>query len=218
LVPKEDLYYLNHLKYENNIGNEVSLRLRLFYVIQFLHPGIAKLLRIKLNELGYLDKVDEPYMQVIFSLDKLIISNYRDARLWYKMGIVLDQLGQYDDAIDCYKQVIAIKDDYAQTWNRKGITHMKKVEYDKAVECFDKALRNIKEQITNWDFADLWNNKGISLFNLGRYKEAFECFNTAVHKQDNYGLSWHNQGITLLNQGNDKDARRCFNKAKSCRS
>jgi len=58
--------------------------------------------------------------------------------LWYNKGLILDKLGNLEQAITSYDNAIEIKPGYANAWYSKGLAFGKLGKHKQAVKCFDK--------------------------------------------------------------------------------
>ena len=89
-------------------------------------------------------------------------------------GVVLNNLGQYDEAIEQYDKVIGIDPNDTYAINNKGTALSDLGQYDEAIELYDKAIGidpNYTYAITN---------KGNALSNLSKYDEAIEMYDKAL--------------------------------------
>ena len=60
--------------------------------------------------------------------------------MWYKKGLSLVNMDEYEKAVECFDKVIEMDDDFADAWHNKGLSFGNMEKYEKAVECFDKAI------------------------------------------------------------------------------
>ena len=56
------------------------------------------------------------------------------------MGIALEEQGKLDEAIEAYKQALAIKPDYAEAYNNMGIALEEQGKFNEAIQAYTKAL------------------------------------------------------------------------------
>jgi len=137
----------------------------------------------------------------------LFSSSKKRAGEWVKKGIALDELGRYEEAIECHDRALEIDSEDAAAWYNKGIALMKLGRYEEAIECFDEVLKIDPE------YAYAWNNKGFSLMKLGRYEEAIECFDEVLKIYPEDAYAWYNKGIALFELGRHEEAIECFDRA-----
>jgi tetratricopeptide (TPR) repeat protein len=87
-----------------------------------------------------------------------------DSTAWHRKGIVLDNLGRYEEALQVYDKALELKPNDFDAWHRKGGTLDKLGRYEEALLAIDKALK-LKPDVSN-----AWHRKGGTLVKLGRYR------------------------------------------------
>jgi tetratricopeptide (TPR) repeat protein len=107
-------------------------------------------------------------------------------------GTALDQLGRYEEAVECFDKVLEINPKDAEALNNKGSSLIKMNRYEEAVECFDEALT-----IDPHNFVTHYN-KGIALGKLGRYEEAIRSYDETIKIVPDYAIAIYSKGQTLL--------------------
>ena len=122
-------------------------------------------------------------------------------------GLAHDDLGKYDEGIECYDKALEIDGKYVTAWYNKGISLHDLGRYEEAIESFDKALE-IDDKHVNACY-----NKGAVLAKLGRYDEAIEYYDKALEIDDKYVNAWNNKGVALNHLGKHKEAIRCYDRA-----
>jgi tetratricopeptide (TPR) repeat protein len=126
-------------------------------------------------------------------------------------GIALNSLGQYEEAIKCYDEVINKLDPTSVlAWLHKGVTLVKLGKTEEAIECFDEIITKLDPK-----YVHAWGDKGWALDKLSRYQEAIECYDKALEIDSNDKNVLDSKGYTLLNLGKYEAAIECFNKALS---
>lgn len=119
----------------------------------------------------------EDWLKEDISIKKLV-NNKTAVKEWVKpwmnKGIVLAQMGDFEEAIECFNKALQINPMDINVWYNKGVALKKTEHYDKAINCFDKIIE------INPKYAKAWYNKGKILYQLERYKEAKEYSNKAV--------------------------------------
>jgi tetratricopeptide (TPR) repeat protein len=68
-------------------------------------------------------------------------------------GLALDNLGKYEQAIECYDKALEIEPNYILAWYNKGNALGNLGKPEEAIECYDKALQ------IEPDYADVLNKK-----------------------------------------------------------
>jgi tetratricopeptide (TPR) repeat protein len=145
---------------------------------------------------------------------------------WYNKAFDFDNLGEYEEAIECYDAAIELDPEDSIAWYNKGVALVKISRYggalklgnfDGTIESYDEAIwlgkyygaiECLDEAIgIDPESADAWNNKGVALDNLGRlekheeainyYEEAIECYDEAIKLDPEDSIAWYNKGNTL---------------------
>ena len=85
----------------------------------------------------------------------------------YNKGSVLDELGQYDEAIQQYDKILGIDPDDTLAINNKGNTLSNLSRYDEAISMYDKVLSLDPEDVDT-----IFNKAFVLGVNLNSYDEA----------------------------------------------
>ncbi|HMB44614.1 MAG TPA: tetratricopeptide repeat protein, partial [Candidatus Methanoperedens sp.] len=59
---------------------------------------------------------------------------------WYKKGVEFNNIGKYNDAIECYKKALEINPKNEKTWNNIGSVYFKLKMYLEALKSYEKAI------------------------------------------------------------------------------
>jgi tetratricopeptide (TPR) repeat protein len=95
-------------------------------------------------------------------------------------GIALQQSGQLDEAVDCYKKSLIIDPENAVVYLNVGIALQAKGKMDEAVVNYKKAI-SIKP-----DYADAYSNLGNTLKEQGKLDEAISSRQKAILVRSKY--------------------------------
>jgi tetratricopeptide (TPR) repeat protein len=146
--------------------------------------------------------------------NKTIEINPESASAWENSGIILYNLGEYNESIEAFNKAIGINKSHFYAWNNRGLSLYRLSDYRKAIESFDMALK------INPQYADPWKNKGIVLYEWGiecndssKYHGAIEALKKAIeiHPEDSEALIC--RGKTLYQLSEYEDAIKDFKKA-----
>ncbi|CAD8198453.1 unnamed protein product [Paramecium octaurelia] len=119
----------------------------------------------------------------------------------------LNQLKQYEQAIQCCNKSITLNPNYVSAWNNKGFALDNLNKYEDAIKCYNKALTLNPKNDTSW------TNKGHTLNNLAQYNEAIQCFDQAITIYPNSFYAFKNKGLALHNLQQYQNAIMCYQKA-----
>ena len=154
------------------------------------------------------------------------------------LGVCLNNLGRYEEAIDCADGALKLNPKEAHALYIEGFALNRLGKYVEAIEACDEALTfdannclvlsekgdalaylgrheeaiSIFDRILSLQLDErVLNNKGISLINLERYEEAILSFGTAATIRPDKHEALHNRGGLLLKIGQYEDAIATFN-------
>ncbi len=131
----------------------------------------------------------------------------KTARFWSNKGGSLHSVGQYKEAIACFRKALEINPHHAIAWSNMGHSLATIGEHEEAIQCFEHALKS------NLRSANAWCNKGISLSALGRHDEAFGCFDQALEIDPQNAPAWNNKGNELSLLSRHDEAIRHYDQA-----
>jgi tetratricopeptide (TPR) repeat protein len=123
-------------------------------------------------------------------VEKLVIDGDQkfNSNLFQEVGIGMLTLGQYNEAIEDFTNVIRLNPSYAYAYNSRGIARAKSDDPDGAIEDFEKIMA------IDPDYVDAYNNRGFVLRQLNKLTEAIEDFTTAIRLSPNYIRAYNNRG------------------------
>lgn len=108
--------------------------------------------------LTYINKSIEYWGQLTY-LDKLPWARGSSSQsgAWNLKGLILDKLGQYEEAISYFDNALRINPENVYAWTNKGITYYNVGSYEKAIECYDSAIA------IDPSYIDAYTQKNIAL-------------------------------------------------------
>ena len=118
----------------------------------------------------------------------------------YAQAVALRQLGNYDEAIVAYQQVIALDEKFASPWNGLGNAYRDLKRYDEAVAAYQQAIA-LDEK-----FAIAWSNLGLAYRDLKRYAEAVAAYQQAIALDEKFAYHWNGLGNVYTDQKRYDDA------------
>ncbi len=122
------------------------------------------------------------------------------------LGILLNQLGEYQKAISAYKKAIQIEPNNVAAYNNLGFVFYQLGEYQKAISSYENAIQ-IKP-----NYADVYYNLGNTLKKLEEHQKAITSYEKAIQINPNYADVYYNLGNTLKELGERQKAQNCYKK------
>jgi predicted O-linked N-acetylglucosamine transferase (SPINDLY family) len=117
------------------------------------------------------------------------------------------QAGQFAQAEQLYRKVLAVKPDHADAWNRLGSLAGQAGEHQAAVDCFRKAIA------VNAYRPDYHHNLGFSLLCQGQFELAGKSFEKVLQFQPGNAQAYFYLGSCLFNMGKVEQAILPFQRA-----
>jgi protein O-GlcNAc transferase len=115
--------------------------------------------------------------------------------------------GNFDAAINCYKEALDIKPGYVEAYFNMGLVYYKAGNLEDAVRMFNMVI------CLSPDFAEAYTNLSHLYFESGRFSEAIAICNLAIGMLPDYPDSYNNLGNALTKLGQSEDALAAFRKA-----
>ena len=156
----------------------------------------------------------------------LIKKNPKDSNLYYNLGIVKYDQGQYDRSIECFKSACEINPNFYFSYHHLAQSYEAAQNYDLAISYYEKAntlnseglamscnnLGNIyltkKDYIKSesyfkkalelaGDKSITFNNLGTLYFEVGELDSSFECFEKAI-SIDKYNTRFYSNFLSII--------------------
>lgn len=125
----------------------------------------------------------------------------------YNLGIVLSEQGKTDQAIEHYREAIALRADYAEAHYNLARLLVGQGRFDEAIANYEKAV-----EINPAD-PEAQNNLGVTLFGIGRVDDAISHYEKALEIKRDYAEASFNLANALIEKG-DFDA--AINRYSAC--
>lgn len=135
-------------------------------------------------------------------------TNRKDkSEVWLQKARDLDNLGNYEEAIECYGRAININPDDWAAWYSKGWALCKLGRYEEAIGSFEDLIR------IRPDDANAWYSKGVALAGLDRYEDAIKSYEEAIRIDPYLASAWYNMACSNVRLGEVEKALSHLEKA-----
>ena len=111
------------------------------------------------------------------------------------LGLALQKLSRFEEALISLGIAIALKPDYAEAYYNRGIVLQRLRQPDDAIAHFDQAI------LLKPNYFQAYSNRGIALTDLQRNAEAVSSFDRAIAILPNYAEAYCNRGKALHAMG-----------------
>ncbi len=163
--------------------------------------------------------------------------NPDDYRTWGQLGLLLERLGRFEAAEDCYREGIAVNPAYGWAYQRLATltddlgeklfllesavsadtaSGQAWVDLGLAYEdagdmqaAADAFRKSLDLQPSSWTWVEL----GWTLESLGRPEEAAQAYENGVGLDSSYACGWQRRGVLLRESGDDPAALEWFTRA-----
>jgi tetratricopeptide (TPR) repeat protein len=118
----------------------------------------------------------------------------------FAAGNLYEKQKSYGQAVEQYRQAIALNTSFAAAYSRLGLCYTKVGQYDLAIQALRRAaeLQPASPQ--------LWNNLGFAYLSRQNYRAAEECLGKALLARPGFARARLNMAITLVRQNRDNEA------------
>jgi tetratricopeptide (TPR) repeat protein len=131
----------------------------------------------------------------------------------FEEGVAAGAAGRHDEAIEKFKQGLAIGPDCFDCYNRIGSLHVQKKEYDLAEAAYKKSTEIKPDNPMAYSgLATVYNNTGKADLATQASAKAIEMLGAAGGAGGGAEAAY-NQGVILWNQGKIADAKAAFERA-----
>ena len=154
-------------------------------------------LAVKNHQEGKTDIAQKLYNEVI-----KINPNHADTLS--NIGVIFEELKDYQKAKDCYEKTIIINPNHSPALNNLGNVFKNLEEYQKAIKCYEKVIA------LNPNNADALNNLGNVFKNLEEYQKAIKCYEKVIALNPNNANAFNNLGNVFKNLKKNQKAIKCY--------
>jgi tetratricopeptide (TPR) repeat protein len=126
------------------------------------------------------------------------------AKLWNERGVVLHQLGRFEDAVASYRRALMLDPRHVYAMNNLAVTLAYASEPTQAVSVIGDAIRAAPDDRLPQV------NLGLMLLKLRRFELAMEAFRRVLEGDRDNPVAWNGIGLVLTELGRHSDARNAF--------
>ncbi len=144
--------------------------------------------------LGALNEEQHLLPLAILAYDKALAIDPRHPWGWTKRAFALDQMRQYDAALDATQHALAVDPDHAGAWYTQGYILDDMNRLDEALAAYQRSLALDATRVSGW------SNMGITLRKMGRLSEAEAAQRQALALSPDFASGWVNLANVLLDQ------------------
>ena len=182
-------HFVSYQETVSRPGNTIASPLR-----QLVSSSV--LCGILLVSLGFLTWRQTAEYHNLFALYTATLE--KNPRCWmahYNLGIVLREQGDADQAIEHYREAVALRPDYAEAHYNLGRLLVEKGQLDDAIAHYERAAS------INPADAAAQNNLGVTLFGIGRADDAIAHYQKALEIRPDYAEASCNLANVLIAKG-----------------
>ena len=142
--------------------------------------------------------------------DQALAADPHNALLWYRPGLVLEQLGQYNLALVSYQRAVAARPDYSLALAHQCAVLNELADFEAAIASCEAAFAGSG----NWDelgAAYGWSQTSAAQIGLGDYESALASADRAISLNRHYLGGWNNRAVSLWHLGQFDEALRAIN-------
>lgn len=143
----------------------------------------------------------------ILELTKEIEKNPNDWQLYFNRANVYSHLGDYEEVIKDFDEVIKLDSKNKEAYFYRGLSHGVLKDYEKEIKDYDEVIK------LDSTYKKAYNNRGVAKSELGKHKEAIKDFNKAIKIDNNLLEAYIGRGFSYGELGKYKEAIKNFNKA-----
>jgi protein O-GlcNAc transferase len=140
------------------------------------------------HQAGRLGEAEQLYRQIL-------AAQPQNADALHLLGLIAQQIGNHDAAIDLISRAIAINANYPAAYSNLGTSLVRKGQLDAAIASWQRAIQ-LKP-----DFAEAHNNLGSALSQKAEPEQAIAEYRRAIQIRPDYAEAYSNLGKVLRDRG-----------------
>lgn len=158
-------------------------------------------------DLGVLGRC--PLGKAAVAYDQALGADPQNPLLWYRQGLVLEQLGRFHQALVSFQRAVALRPDHILALAHQCAVLNQLEDFEAALSACETALQGTPR----WDGlgpAYGWSQTSAAQIGLGEYEAALASAQRAVALNPEYMGGWNNQAVSLWHLGRYPEALRAI--------
>jgi tetratricopeptide (TPR) repeat protein len=155
---------------------------------------------VRWHQAGRLAEAEKAYRQIL-------AADPSDAPAWHFLGLLADQTGDHEVAVQYIGQALQLEPDYAEAQSNLGNVLKNMGRLEEAAVCDRRAVQLMPQA------PEAHYNLGNVLMQLDKPQEAIECYRRAVALRPDFAEAHSNLGAALQQQGQSEEATACCRRA-----
>ncbi len=150
-----------------------------------------------------------PLGKAAVAYDQALGADPQNPLLWYRQGLVLEQLGRYHQSLVSFRRAVALRPDHTLALAHQCAVLNQLEEFEAALIACETALQGNPR----WDGlgpAYGWSQTSAAQIGLGEYEAALASAQRAVALNPKYLGGWNNQAVSLWHLGRYPEALRAI--------
>ncbi|MDW8145295.1 MAG: tetratricopeptide repeat protein [Roseiflexaceae bacterium] len=143
-------------------------------------------------------------------VDESPFDNRDEAERWKERGLMHMNMGEYKEAIRCFRRAVELDQDQPDSWNLIARCSLKLWLYHEALQAVDEGLRRA---VSRTEFAHLYGARGDIFATMQKPVEALAAYDTALSYTPSAPSLWRSKGVLLQRLGEIAQAQECLEKA-----
>ena len=143
----------------------------------------------------------------LWSFDKALELNSKSFSALFNKGILLNKLGKYKEAVDCFGSILEFYEGERLALSFKAISLYLKGEYDSVIDICENII------LQNSDIPHVFHCKALSLYKKNKYEESLEAVQLALDKEPDNPEILNTKGIIMRRLDNLSDEIFSYNRA-----
>jgi tetratricopeptide (TPR) repeat protein len=127
--------------------------------------------------------------------DKNLAQDRFNSDWWMVKGYAYTQLGQHEQAAECYEEMVRLRPDNMLGWNLLAQSQRAARQPQRAAQTLNNAL------LIRRDSPATWFLLGESYTDLGNYRPATQAYRQAVRLNREFSQAWYGLGRSYARQG-----------------